>query len=210
LRRAGRSGVCPAMKYGYARVSTTDQTPALQLDALKAAGCERLFIDEGISGGALKRPALDTAVETLKAGDVLIVWKLDRLGRSLSHLIQITKQLGDRGIGFLSLSEAIDTTSSSGRLLFHIMGALAEFERALIVERTRAGLTSAKQRGTKLGRKPKLSPDQIDHARKLIDAGESPSHVAKTVGVSTATLYRAIPAGASNRDAPDLFTGLAS
>lgn len=198
------------MLFGYARVSTTDQNPALQLDALKAAGCERLFVDEGISGGAIKRPALDKALATLKAGDVLIVWKLDRLGRSLSHLIQLTKALGDRDIGFRSLSEAIDTTSSSGRLLFHIMGALAEFERALIVERTRAGLTSAKQRGTKLGRKPKLSPDQIAHARKLIDAGESPSHVAKTIGVSTATLYRAIPAGASNRDTSDLFSGLAS
>jgi DNA invertase Pin-like site-specific DNA recombinase len=198
------------MLFGYARVSTTDQNPALQLDALKAAGCERLFVDEGVSGGAIKRPALDKALATLKAGDVLIVWKLDRLGRSLSHLIQLTKELGDRDIGFRSLSEAIDTTSSSGRLLFHIMGALAEFERGLIVERTRAGLTSAKQRGTKLGRKPKLSPDQIAHARKLIDAGESPAHVAKTIGVSTATLYRAIPAGASNRDTRDLFTGLAS
>jgi DNA invertase Pin-like site-specific DNA recombinase len=196
------------MLYGYARVSTTDQNPALQLDALKDAGCERVFTDEGISGGTIKRPALDKVLAALKPGDVLIVWKLDRLGRSLSHLIQITKQLGDRNIGFRSLSEAIDTTTASGRLLFHIVGALAEFERALIAERTRAGLASARQRGTPLGRKPKLTPDQIQHARKLIDTGESPRHVAKTMGVSTATLYRFIPAAASNRDTSDLFSAL--
>ena len=187
------------MLFGYARVSTLDQNPALQLDALKLAGCERIFTDEGISGGAIKRPALDKALAALKPGDVLIVWKLDRLGRSLSHLIQITKHLGERDIGFRSLSESIDTTSASGRLLFHIMGALAEFERALITERTRAGMVAAKQRGVKVGRKPKLSPDQIDHARKLIDAGESPRHVATSMGVSTATLYRKIPAAVSNR-----------
>lgn len=195
------------MLLGYARVSTLDQNPALQLDALKLAGCERTFTDEGISGGAIKRPALDEALAALKPGDVLIVWKLDRLGRSLSHLIQITKQLGERDIGFRSLSESIDTTSASGRLLFHIMGALAEFERALITERTRAGMVAAKQRGVKVGRKPKLSPDQIDHARKLIDAGESPRHVATSMGVSTATLYRKIPAAASNRNSLDLFSG---
>lgn len=193
------------MFIGYARVSTTDQNSALQLDALKAAGCERIFIDEGINGGAIKRPALDKAVVALKSGDVLIVWKLDRLGRSLSHLIQITKQLGESGIGFRSLSESIDTTSAPGCLLFHIMGALAEFERALITERTRAGMASAKQRGARVGRKPKLSLDQIDHAKKLIDAGESPRHVAKSMGVSTATLYRKIPAAASNRTTLDLF-----
>lgn len=196
------------MFYGYARVSTTDQNPALQLDALKAAGCDNLFIDEGITGGTIKRPALDKALATLMAGDVLIVWKLDRLGRSLSHLIQLTKILGDRGIGFRSLSEAIDTTTPSGRLLFHIMGALAEFERALIVERTRAGLMSAKQRGKKLGRKPKLTLEQIHHAKKLIDTGESPRHVAKSLAVSLATLYRTIPAAVSNRNPQDLFAGL--
>jgi DNA invertase Pin-like site-specific DNA recombinase len=194
------------MFIGYARVSTVDQNPALQLDALKTAGCEKVFTDEGVSGGAIKRPALDEALAALKPGDVLIVWKLDRLGRSLSHLIQITKQLGASDVGFRSLSESIDTTNAPGRLLFHIMGALAEFERSLIVERTRAGMASAKQQGTKLGRKPKLSNDQIEHARKLIDSGESPRHVAKTIGVSTATLYRSIPAAASNR-ALDLFGG---
>ena len=198
------------MLIGYARVSTGDQTPALQLDALKNAGCERIFTDEGVSGGAIKRPALDKAIAALKSGDVLVVWKLDRLGRSLSHLIQLTKQLGETSIGFRSLSEAIDTTSASGRLLFHIMGALAEFERSLITERTRAGMVAARQRGTKVGRKPKLSPDQIEHARKLIEHGESPRHVAKSMSVSTATLYRAIPAAASNRNTVDLFSGAQS
>lgn len=197
------------MFLGYARVSTLEQNPALQLEALKAAGCERIFTDEGVSGGAIKRPALDKALAALKPGDVLVVWKLDRLGRSLSHLIQLTKHLGDNGVGFRSLSESIDATSAPGRLLFHIMGALAEFERSLITERTRAGIASAKQRGERVGRKPKLSPDQIDHAKKLIDAGESPRHVAKSMGVSTATLYRKIPAAASNRNTLDLFTGVA-
>jgi DNA invertase Pin-like site-specific DNA recombinase len=196
------------MLIGYARVSHADQSPALQLDALKIAGCERIFTDEGISGGAMKRPALDKALATLKASDVLVVWKLDRLGRSLSHLIQITKQLGERSVGFRSLSESIDTTTASGRLLFHIMGALAEFERALITERTRAGMAAAKQRGAKAGRKQKLSPDQITHARQLIDAGESPRQVAKSLGVSTATLYRKIPAAASNRNTYDLFSSV--
>ena len=195
------------MLVGYARVSTADQNPALQLDALLGAGCERLFTDEGVSGAAKRRPQLDQALALLQPGDVLVVWKLDRLGRSLSHLIELTTGLGQRGVGFRSLSEAIDTTSAQGKLMLHMLGALAEFERALIAERTRAGLDAAKRRGARLGRRPKLSEDQIAHAKKLIDAGESPSHVAKTVGVSTATLYRAIPAGASNRNTADLFAG---
>jgi DNA invertase Pin-like site-specific DNA recombinase len=198
------------MHIGYARVSTTDQNPALQLDALLGAGCERIFTDEGVSGAAKKRPQLDQALALIKRGDVLVVWKLDRLGRSLSHLIELTSDIGQRGIGFRSLSEAIDTTRAQGKLMLHMLGALAEFERSLIAERTRAGLVAAKRRGAQLGRKRKLSEDQIAHARKLIDAGESPAHVAKTIGVSTATLYRAIPAGASNRETHDLFTGLAS
>lgn len=194
------------MFIGYARVSTTDQNPALQLDALKAAGCERVFADEGVSGSSNKRPALDMALAALKPGDVLTVWKLDRLGRSLSHLIQIAEDLGKRGIEFRSLSEAIDTTTPQGVLIFNIMGALAQFERTLIIERTRAGLAAARQRGTKVGRKPKLTPEQIDHAKNLINAGESPSRVARSIGVSPATLYRAIPAAASNRNTYEFFT----
>lgn len=197
------------MLVGYARVSTTDPNPTLQLDALLGAGCERIFTDEGVSGAAKKRPQLDQVLALVKPGDVLVVWKFDRLGRSLSHLIELTTDLGQRGIGFRSLSEAIDTTSVQGKLTLHLLGALAEFERSLIAERTRAGLVAAKRRGTRLGRRPKLTEDQIAHAKKLIDAGESPAHVAKTVGVSTATLYRYIPAGASNRDMRDLFTELA-
>jgi DNA invertase Pin-like site-specific DNA recombinase len=193
------------MNIGYARVSTTDQNPALQLDALLGAGCERIFTDEGVSGAAKKRPQLDQALALIKPGDVLVVWKLDRLGRSLAHLIDLTTSLGERGIGFRSLSEAIDTTSAQGKLMLHMLGALAEFERSLIAERTRAGLVAAKRRGAKLGPKFKLSTDQIAHAKQLIDAGASPSSVAKTIGVSPATLYRAIPAGASNRNTNDLF-----
>jgi DNA invertase Pin-like site-specific DNA recombinase len=196
------------MIVGYARVSTTDTNPALQLDALLGAGCQRLFTDEGVSGGAKKRPQLDQALAVLHPDDVLVVWRLDRLGRSLSNLIELTSDLGTRGIGFRSLSESIDTTSSQGKLVLHMLGALAEFERSLLAERTRAGLSAAKQRGAKLGRRPKLSEDQIAHAKRLIDTGESPSRVAKTLGVSPATLYRAIPAGASNRNTDDLFTGL--
>lgn len=183
------------MKIGYARVSTTDQNPALQLDALKKAGCRQVFTDEA-SGASTTRPQLKKALAALKPGDVLTVWKLDRLGRSLSHLIQVTSELAARGVGFRSLSEAIDTTSAHGKLLLHMLGALAEFERSLITERTRAGLAAAKRRGVKVGRKPKLSPAQVKHAAKLIAGGERGSDVAKTVGVSRATLYRALAGGA--------------
>lgn len=193
------------MLVGYARVSTTDQNPAVQLDALLGAGCQRVFTDEGVSGGAKKRPQLDQALALLQPNDVLVVWRLDRLGQSLSHLIELTSDLGTRSIGFRSLSESIDTTSAQGKLALRMLSALAEFERSLIAERTRAGLGAAKRRGARLGRKPKLSEDQIAHAKQLINAGESPSRVAKTMGVSPATLYRAIPAGASNRNTPDLF-----
>lgn len=188
------------MLYGYARVSASDQKAQLQLDALQAAGCQQVFVDEGISGSRTTRPALSKAFAALKAGDVLVVWRLDRLGRSLSHLIQLAGQLDEQGIGFRSLTEAIDTTSSSGRLLFHIMGALAEFERNLIVERTQAGLAAAKRRGTRLGRRPKLTPAQVDHAAKLIEGGESPRNVARTLGVSPATLYRLLRATAAAVD----------
>ena len=198
------------MLFGYARVLTLDQTSALQLDALHGPGCERVFSDECVSRSARTLPQLGQALTLLKPGDVLMVWKLDRLGRSLSHLIELTSDLGQRGVGFWSLSETIDTTGAQGKLLLHMLGDLAEFERSLIAERTRAGVVAAKQRGTKLCRKLKLSTAQIAHARQLIDAGESHTDVARTMDVSTATLYRAIPAGASNRNNDDLFGGLAS
>lgn len=180
------------MQIGYARVSTSDQTAALQLDALKRAGCDQIFCEEPISGAIAKRPVLDKALKKLNQGDVLIVWKLDRLGRSLSHLIAIANDLARRKIGFRSVSEAIDTTTAQGRLVFHVMGALAEFERALIIERTCAGLEAAKKRGVKMGRKPKLTREQINHASKLLKAGERAEDVAGSLRVSRATVYRAV------------------
>jgi DNA invertase Pin-like site-specific DNA recombinase len=180
------------MKIGYARVSTDDQNPGMQIAALKRAGCKRIFTDTA-SGASRKRPELDKCLAVLKTGDVLTVWKLDRLGRSLPHLVGVLESLKGQGVvGFRSLTEAIDTESATGRLLSHIIGALAEFKRSLIVERTRAGLKAAKRRGVKLGRKPKLSPPQVQYARALIEKGDSPAHVARLLGVARSTLYAAL------------------
>src|SRR3954469_7345545 len=179
------------MIFGYARVSTDEQNLDLQLRTLESAGCERIFEDR-ISGAAIRRPGLDQALGCLGQGDVLVVWRLDRLGRSLQHLIDVIRTMGEKGIGFRSLSDSIDTTTAGGRLYFHMMGALAEFERDLIRERTRAGMNAARARGEHLGRKPALSPAQIDHARLLVDRGESPSAVARSLKVGRSTLYRAL------------------
>lgn len=141
------------MMIGYARVSTDEQNPALQFDALTRAGCQRIFT-ESASGAAVNRPALEQVLRSLQHGDTLVVWKLDRLGRSLSHLISLVTQLESKGVAFRSLSDAIDTGTASGRLQFHIMGAMAEFERALISERTRAGMAAARARGRNIGRPP--------------------------------------------------------
>lgn len=143
-------------RIGYARVSTQEQTLNLQRDALHVAGCQMIFDDQGVSGAKANRPGLDAAFAALQPGDVLVVWKLDRLGRSLRHLIDTLRDLSDRGIGFYSIQDAIDTTTAGGRLYFHIMGALAEFERDLISERTKAGMAAAKARGVHVGR-PKLN-----------------------------------------------------
>lgn len=181
------------MLIGYARVSTEEQNLALQLDALTRAECERIYQDEGISGVAVNRPALGEALATLRPGDVLVTWKLDRLGRSLAHLIEIISGLGERDIGFRSLSEAIDTTSASGRLLFHVMGALAEFERALISERTCAGMAAARARGVHVGRPPKLADDDILQAKLEIESGTaSLRELAEALGVAPLTLDRAL------------------
>ena len=185
------------MKIGYARVSTDEQNIDLQQRALEGAGCAAIFSDQ-VSGAAEKRPGLDQALAKCTAGDVLVVWKLDRLGRSLSHLIGVIKEIGDRGVGFQSLSESIDTTTAGGRLVFHLMGAIAEFERALITERTTAGISAARKRGVKLGRRKALTPAQIKHARSLISAGESPTAIARSLKVGRSTLYRAL------EGAPDL------
>ena len=180
------------MKYGYARTSTDDQTTALQLAALKRARCSHIFEDKGVSGATAKRPALATCLKALRAGDTLVVWKLDRLGRSLRDLITILDELRDRGVGFHSLTEAIDTTTPTGRAMWQMIGVLAELERSMIVERSSAGVAAAKRRGVKFGRKAKLSAEQINHARKLIDDGESRQYVAGLLNVGRVTLYRAL------------------
>ena len=183
------------MKYGYARVSTDDQSPALQLAALKKVGCKTVFKDEGISGATTKRPALIRCLKTLEAGDTLIVWKMDRLGRSLRDLIHMLDDLRARGVRFQSLTEAIDTETPTGRAMWQMIGVLAELERSLITERTRAGVKSAQSRGVKFGRKLKLTAPQIAHARKFIEQGEPVPDVARLLSVDRATVYRALQRG---------------
>jgi DNA invertase Pin-like site-specific DNA recombinase len=183
------------MKYGYARVSTDDQTPALQLAALKKAGCKTVFKDDSLSGATTKRPALLRCLKKLEPGDTLIVWKLDRLGRSLRDLITMLDELKQRGIKFRSLTEHIDTDTPTGRAMWQMIGLLTELERSLISERTRAGVKAARRRGVKFGRKPKLTPEQLDHARELIDKGERDRQgIADLFKVSRTTLYRALSA----------------
>src|SRR5215468_2697087 len=155
------------MKYGYCRVSTEDQNVGLQLAALKKAGCKTVFKDEGISGAISHRPALSRCLKKLEYGDTLVVWKLDRLGRSLRDLIILLDDLKQKGVKFCSVTEAIDTQTPTGRAMWMMIGVLAELERSLIAERTRAGVKAAKARGVKFGRKPKLTPQQIRHAREL-------------------------------------------
>ena len=179
------------MKYGYARVSTVDQNASLQKDALKAAGCKKI-VTEQISGVSARRPKLDRLLASLSVGDVITVWRLDRLGRSLSHLIEVVRDLDAKGAQFQSLTEGINTATAQGRLTFHLMGALAEFERSLIVERTQAGLNAARKRGVRVGRPPALTTAQIKHARTLIDGGERVSAVAASLSVDRSTLYRAL------------------
>lgn len=182
------------MLVGYARVSTQDQKPELQLDALKAAGCEKLFVEKA-SGAQRDRPELKAALEYMRDGDTLVVWKLDRLARSVKQLIETVEHLEGQRIGFRSLTEAIDTTTAGGKLVFHIFGALAEFERTIIRERTRAGLDAAKARGRKGGRPSKLKEDDLKAARAMLaDKSITVIEVAKRLGVSPATLYRHLPA----------------
>lgn len=181
------------MLIGYARVSTQDQNLDLQIDALKAAGCEKIFIEKA-SGAQRDRPELQAAIEYARSGDTLVVWKLDRLARSIKQLIETIEGLGGRSIGFRSLTEAIDTTTAGGRLIFHIFGALAEFERAIIKERTRAGLDAAKARGRVGGRPSKMSDDDIKVAKALLaDENITAAEVAKRLNISVATLYRYLP-----------------
>jgi DNA invertase Pin-like site-specific DNA recombinase len=187
------------MEIGYARVSTGEQTLDLQLDALTKAGCGKLFT-ETASGATAERPVLSEALAYLRPGEVLVVWRLDRLGRSLQHLIAVVAELAERQIGFKSLTEQIDTTTSGGKLVFHVFGALAEFERDVIRERTQAGLAAARARGRVGGRPKKLAePKQVALARALYDGGQTDiATICQTLGISRATLYRALKAARSD------------
>ncbi|MBN2015913.1 recombinase family protein [Candidatus Dojkabacteria bacterium] len=177
------------MLVGYARVSTHEQNLSLQEDALNKAGCERIYVEQA-SGSRTSRPELDKALDTLREGDTIVVWRLDRLGRSLKHLIELITELEQRKIGFKSISEAIDTTTSGGKLVFHIFGALAEFERNLIRERTQAGLAAARARGRKGGRPPALDDKKKAVAIKLYKEKEHTiQEICSMMGISKPTLY---------------------
>lgn len=178
-------------RIGYARISTSDQDTALQTDALRDAGCERIFEDVA-SGAKTDRPGLTEALAFLREGDMLVVWRLDRLGRSLKHLIETVGALDERGIGFQSLTENIDTTTSGGRLVFHLFGALGQFERDLIRERTKAGLKAAAARGRKGGRKPVVTPEKLEKARALVAEGLNVREAASRIKVSRSALYAAM------------------
>ncbi len=182
------------MNIGYARVSTQDQNPDLQRDALEVAGCEKIF-EEMASGAMRERPQLTAALDYMREGDTLVVWKLDRLARSLKQLIETVEALEAKGIGLRSLTENIDTTTSGGKLIFHIFGALAEFERSIIRGRTVAGLDAARARGRVGGRPRALSDDDIIAAHAMLaDASITTREVASRLGVSVSTLYKHIPA----------------
>ncbi|HAZ7915607.1 TPA: recombinase family protein [Escherichia coli] len=181
---------------GYARVSTADQSLDMQIEALKSAGCHQVFTDVA-SGAKADRPGLEKALEYLREGDTLMVWKIDRLGRSLAHLVQAVDALRERGIGFRSLTDSgIDTTTRNGKLLFNLFAMLAEFERDLISERTKASLSAAKARGRNGGRRFTVTAEKLDRARKLMDKkGLTVGEAAAALGVGRSTLYRALNAG---------------
>ena len=181
------------MFIGYARVSTIDQNLSLQKDALQKIGCERIYEDT-MSGTRDNRPGLERALEMLRENDTLVVWKLDRLGRSVKNLIELVSELHSKNIHFKSLTDSIDTSTPSGRFFFNIMASLAEMERELIVERTKAGLIAAKKTGKIGGRKRVMTETKIENAKKLLAAGIAPKEIAKDFGVSIATFYRWIPA----------------
>lgn len=179
-------------RIGYARVSTQDQKLRMQLEALNAVACDEIFSDHGISGANAKRPGLDQALEALEPGDVLVVFKLDRLGRSVLHLADLLARFKEQGIYFCSLSEGINTTCSYGRMAYQMLSVIAEFQRELIVENTLAGLESARANGSKLGRPPKLHPrDVINIHERVYKHGNDLSDVARSYGVSTKTCLRA-------------------
>jgi len=183
------------MLIGYARVSTLDQSLKSQQDALLEAGCKKVLTDK-VSGSQADRPGLGKALEMLREGDTLVVWKLDRLGRNVKNLLDLVGRLAKQGVHFKSLTDSIDTTSPSGRFFFHVVASLAEMERELTVERTRAGLEAARQLGRKGGRKRRMTDSKIASAKKLLASGVAPKDVAENLGVSVPTLYRWLPASA--------------
>jgi DNA invertase Pin-like site-specific DNA recombinase len=181
------------MLIGYARLSTDEQSLDLQLDALKAAGCRRVFTGK-VSTTKADRPGLAEAVSHLRDRDVLVIWKLDRLGRTVKGLVDFVADLHERRIQFRSLTDGIDTTTPAGRFFFHIMASLAQMERELLAERTRAGLAAARRRGRLGGRKRRMTPGKVESARKLLKSGLAPREVAQNLSVSIPTLYRWVPA----------------
>lgn len=181
------------MLIGYARVSTQDQNLELQQQALTQAGCQKIFEDK-VSGTRADRPGLAKMLDMLREGDTLVVWKLDRLGRSVKQLVDLVGDLHKHGVQFRSLTDSIDTGTPSGRFFFHVMASLAEMERELTAERTRAGLAAARARGRAGGRRPKMTDSKIESAKKLLASGVPPRDVARNLGVSVPTLYRWVPA----------------
>jgi len=179
---------------GYARVSTEEQNLDRQVDELEAAGCERVFSDQGVSGSVMSRPALDEALNYLRAGDVLVVQALDRLGRNTLGLLRLIDWLRDHDIGLRILTLGVDTTRPAGRLVLTMIGALAEMEREIIRERTRSGLDASRARGKVGGRRPSLSPAQVALARRLADEGHFQKHIAEVLGVSDRTIRRVLAA----------------
>jgi DNA invertase Pin-like site-specific DNA recombinase len=181
------------MLVGYARVSTIDQNLDLQLSALKESGCEKIYQDQ-ISGTKATRPGLGMALEVLRKNDTLVVWKLDRLGRTVKGLIDLVNQLHQKEIHFKSITDNVDTSTPAGRFFFHVMASLSQMERELLAERTKAGLAAAKAKGRIGGRKRKMTQSKIESAKKLLASGSLPKDVALNLGISVPTLYRWIPA----------------
>jgi DNA invertase Pin-like site-specific DNA recombinase len=184
------------MRIGYIRVSSEEQNLDLQLEAMRQAGCDKVYEDKA-SGVTQDRPGLQLALEVLREGDTLVVWKLDRLGRTVKQLVNFVTWFEENGIHLKSLTDAIDTTTPSGRFFFHIMASLSQMERELMLERTRAGLSAARARGRLGGRKRKMTDQKLLSAKKLLAAGTTPKEVASHLGISVPTLYRWIPGAAA-------------
>ena len=193
MKAADKKNQETGQKVGYVRVSDHEQTEDLQIDALKQVGCDVIYGDHGVSGKVTKRRGLDDVLKNLKRGDTLVVWKLDRLGRSTIHLLQLLDKLRQRGVDFQAITQGIDTTTAVGRMLYGQLAVFAEFEREQISERTKAGMAAAKARGTHVGRPRKLSDAQITRAkRRLASQSDTINHMAKSYGVVPLTLRRAL------------------